>query len=139
EFEYSKARIQDEVRHLDAGAIEHVPAGVDGATYQWADLDGEGVSGILTEQAGAWCYKPNLGEGMFGALRTLPGRPSMFGLTGGGTQLLDLSGDGQLDVVSFAGPAPGFYERTLEGTWEAFRAFRKLPNLAWDDPNLRFV
>ena len=37
------------------------PSGLDGAAYQWVDLDGEGVSGILTEQAGAWFYKPNLG------------------------------------------------------------------------------
>ena len=36
------------------------------SNYQWVDLDGEGVSGILTEQAGAWFYKPNLGEGRFG-------------------------------------------------------------------------
>ncbi len=35
-------------------------AGLDGDAYQWIDLDGEGVSGVLTEQATAWYYKRNL-------------------------------------------------------------------------------
>jgi hypothetical protein len=34
---------------------------------------------------------------------------------------------------------PGFYERTADEDWEPFRPFRQLPNLAWNDPNLRFV
>ncbi|MFD7712974.1 SpvB/TcaC N-terminal domain-containing protein, partial [Streptomyces sp. NPDC059786] len=139
EFEYSKARIQDEVRHLDAAALENLPAGVDGATFQWADLDGEGVPGILTEQAGAWFYKPNLGDGEFGPLQLVRTKPSAFALGGDGTQLLDLSGDGQLDIVSFGGPTPGFYERTRGENWETFRTFRKLPTVRWDEPDLRFV
>ncbi|WP_240475340.1 SpvB/TcaC N-terminal domain-containing protein [Vulgatibacter incomptus] len=139
EFEYSKAKIQDEIRDLDADSLEDLPIGVDGSTYQWVDLDGEGVSGILTAQAGAWFYKPNLGEGRFGAPQVVRTNPSLFAMAGGGTQFLDLSGDGQLDVVSFGGPTPGFYERTQDANWTTFRPFRSLPNLRWDDPDLRFV
>jgi len=139
EFEYSKAKIKDEVRHLDAAAAENLPVGIDGSTYQWVDLDGEGVSGILTEQAGAWFYKPNLGDGRFGAMQVVRTKPSLFAMASGGTQLLDLSGDGQLDVVSFSDPTPGFYERTQEESWETFRTVRKLPNLNWNQPNLRFL
>lgn len=139
EFEYSKAKIQDEIRYLDATATENLPVGVDGSTYQWVDLDGEGVSGILTEQAGAWFYKPNLGEGSFGALQVVRTKPSLFVMASGGTQLLDLSGDGQLDVVSFSGPTPGFYERTQDESWETFRTFRTLPNIRWNEPNVRFI
>src|SRR6185369_5168396 len=69
EFEYSRAEIQDDVRELDAASLENLPAGLDGSTYQWVDLDGEGVSGILTEQAAAWFYKSSLGDGRFGPLR----------------------------------------------------------------------
>jgi hypothetical protein len=57
EFDYSKAEIQDEVRQLDAESLENLPAGLEGANYQWIDLDGDGVAGILTEQANAWFYK----------------------------------------------------------------------------------
>ena len=100
EFEYSKAVIQDDVREMDAGSLENLPVGFDGATYQWVDLDGEGVSGILTEQADAWFYKPNLGEGASGRSRRSPSKPSLAALSGGRQQLLDLAGDGQLDLVA---------------------------------------
>jgi hypothetical protein len=85
------------------------------------DLDGEGVSGILTEQADGWFYKPNLGEGHFGPLQTVA-KPSLGTLTSERQQLLDLAGDGQLDLVNLAGPTPGFYERSPDGEWEPFQA-----------------
>ncbi len=139
EFEYSKAAIQEDIHELDAASLENLPIGLDGSTYQWVDLDGEGFSGILTEQAEAWFYKRNLGDGHFGPWERVATRPSLAALTGGRQQLLDLAGDGQLDVVAFAGPTPGFFERTPDQDWETFTPFRSLPNLAWDDPNLRFV
>jgi hypothetical protein len=61
--------------------------------------------------------------------------PSPANLSGG-QPLLDLAGDGQLDVVEFDGPLPGFFERTTDEGWETFRAFASLPNVAWKDPNL---
>jgi hypothetical protein len=84
EFEYSNAAIREEVRELDAASLENLPAGLDGSTYQWVDLDGEGVSGILTEQASAWFYKPNLGDGRLGPLQTIAAKPSLAGLSSGG-------------------------------------------------------
>jgi len=139
EFEYSKAKIQDEIRELDTSSVENLPVGLDGSSYQWVDLDGEGVTGILTEQANAWFYKPNLGEGRFGRLEVVAPKPSLADLSSGRQQLLDLAGDGQLDLVAFAGPSPGFYERTRDENWEQFKAFSKLPSIRWDEPNLRFV
>jgi hypothetical protein len=139
EFEYSKATIQDDIRELDSVSLGNLPIGLDGTIYQWVDLDGEGVSGILTEQADAWFYKPNLGDGHFGPLQVVAAKPSLANLRSGRQQLLDLAGDGQLDLVTLAGPAPGFYERTNDENWEPFRAFASVPNVRWDDPNLRFV
>jgi RHS repeat-associated protein len=57
----------------------------------------------------------------------------------GRQQLLDLSGDGQLDLVNFSGVAPGFFERTDDEDWNAFSSFSSLPNISWSDPNLRFT
>jgi RHS repeat-associated protein len=139
EFQYSKAVIQEDVRELDAESLENLPSGLDGGSSQWVDLDGEGVSGILTEQADAWFYKPNLGGGRFGPLGPVARKPSLAALGQGRQQLLDLAGDGQLDLVEFTGPMPGFYERTDQEDWENFRPFGSLPNIAWDDPNLRLV
>jgi RHS repeat-associated protein len=139
EFQYSKAVIQEDVRELDAESLENLPSGLDGGSYQWVDLDGEGVSGILTEQAAAWFYKPNLGGGRFGPLKTVTAKPSLADLSTGRQHFLDLAGDGQPDLVALAGPTPGFYERTYDEGWESFRAFRQMPNIPWDEPNLRFV
>jgi RHS repeat-associated protein len=139
EFEYSKARIDDEVREPDAASLANLPAGLSGAEYHWVDLDGEGVSGILTEQAGAWFYKRGLGGGRFGPLELVARLPATADLGGGRQQLLDLDGDGRLELVALAGPLPGSYERRRRGDWEPFKPFPKLPNIDWEDPNLRFV
>ena len=41
-------------------SLENLPSGLDGGSYQWIDLDGDGLAGVLTEQANAWFYKRNL-------------------------------------------------------------------------------
>jgi YD repeat-containing protein len=139
EFEYSQAEIQDEIREIDAESLENLPIGLDGMRYQWVDLDGEGLSGILTEQADAWFYKPNQGGGKFGALQLLAEKPSLADLSSGRQQFMDLAGDGQLDLVELSGPVSGFYERTHDQHWERFTPFDSLPNLDWNDPNLKFL
>ena len=139
EFEYSKAVINEDIQEIDAKSLENLPNGLDGSRYQWVDLDGEGLSGVLTEQADTWFYKPNLGDGKFGPLETVALKPSLAALTGGRQQLLDLAGDGRLDLVELSGPVSGFYERTEDQGWEQFRNFVSLPNIPWNDPNLRFV
>ena len=60
EFEYTEPIVQDAVQEVDAESLENLPIGLDGSAYQWIDLHGEGIPGILTEQAGAWFYKRNL-------------------------------------------------------------------------------
>ncbi len=139
DLHYSPAELHDQVTEIDPASLANLPAGLAGDGRQWADLDGEGISGILAEQAGTWFYKPNLGQGRFGPLQHVPTLPSMVGAPSLRPQLLDLAGDGQLDVVAFAGPTPGFCERTTDGGWTPLRAFTTLPTVDWADPNLRFV
>ena len=139
EFEYSKATINEEIHEIDAESLKNLPYGIDGIWYRWVDLDGEGISGILTEQANAWFYKPNLGDGKLGDLEVVTEKPSLAALSGSRQQLIDLAGDGQLDLVEFSGPTPGFYERTEDQRWKQFTPFNSLPNLDWNDPNLKFI
>jgi hypothetical protein len=136
EFVYSKTTIQEEIHEVD---VENLPLGLDGTRYRWVDLDGEGISGILTEQAGEWFYKANRGDAGFGPLQIVERKPSLAPVSAGQQQLIDLAGDGQLDLVNFSGPSPGFYERTPDEDWNPFKPFRSLPNIPWGDPNLRFV
>ncbi|MDH3445939.1 MAG: toxin, partial [Deltaproteobacteria bacterium] len=135
EFSYSEVNIQDEVTEVDPESLENLPYGLDNGQYQWVDLDGEGLSGILTQQGRGWFYKANLSpvsvrkehgkpilNARFGSLERVAEQPSLTAL-GGGQQLLDLAGDGQLDLVELERPTPGFYERTHDERWETFRAF----------------
>ena len=79
EFEYTEAELAAQPIHeVDPASPENLPSGLDGAPYQWVDLDGEGLSGILTEQAGGWFYKRNLSAGVPGESRVdRPVRPRL--------------------------------------------------------------
>jgi RHS repeat-associated protein len=138
EFEYSRAEIQSEVHEIDIDSLENLPVGLSGSFYRLVDLDGEGISGILTEQGGGWFYKSNLGNARFGPQEKIAAKPSLAALNNG-QQFLDLAGDGQLDLVMLDAPGPGFYERTHDRSWSDHKAFVSLPSLDWNDPNLRFV
>ncbi len=127
------------VDDVDAESLLNLPGGIDGSDYRWLDLDGEGISGVLTEQDNSWFYKPNLGKGRFGAVETIAPRPSLATLTRGRQQLMDVAGDGNLDLVDLSPEVAGFYERTFEASWAGLRTFHSLPVTDWDDPNLRFV
>jgi RHS repeat-associated protein len=139
EFTYGTGAVGTEVNELDATSIANLPVGLDGSGYQWVDLDGESIAGVLTQQAGGWFYTTNHGDGRLGPVRMLPTQPAGVEAT----QLLDLAGDGALDLVSFAGPVPGFFERADgpadDREWTSLRALRSLPELDWADPELRFV
>ncbi|MGI8837080.1 MAG: SpvB/TcaC N-terminal domain-containing protein [Pyrinomonadaceae bacterium] len=60
EFAYTEVKIDETIHFVDQASVENLPGGIDGSHYQWVDLDGEGLPGILTEQAGAWFYKRNV-------------------------------------------------------------------------------
>ena len=88
EFEYTKPIIHEEVRELDSESLENLPYGLDGMHYQWLDLDGEGLSGILTEQAEGWFYKRNLSplneleeRAVLGPIEQVAQKPSLSGVS----------------------------------------------------------
>ncbi|AFZ22068.1 SpvB/TcaC N-terminal domain-containing protein [Allocoleopsis franciscana] len=150
EFQYSEPDIDETVREVDRTSLENLPQGLDGTRYQWVDLDGEGLSGILTEQGNGWFYKRNLSpinsvrdnskehiEAQFAPVELVASKP-VSGLANG-AQFLDLAGDGQPDLVTLRSTTPGFYERTQDADWENFIPFKSLPILDWDNPNLKFI
>ncbi|MEO1433751.1 MAG: SpvB/TcaC N-terminal domain-containing protein, partial [Cyanobacteria bacterium J06633_8] len=150
EFTYSEPQIDEMVREVDPRSLENLPQGMDGTQYQWVDLDGEGLSGILSEQGNGWFYKRNLSpvnvtqidgsehiEASFAPVELVGSKPAIA--LNNGTQFLDLAGDGQLDLVSLRSPSPGFYERNHNEGWESFVPFKSLPKLDWDNPNLKFI
>jgi len=132
------ARFDETARSIDQESLEGIPSGVEGIFHQWVDLDGEGLPGVLTAQQRSWYYKRNDGSGQLAPPRELRSLPSPAEL-GSGAQLTDLGGDGQLDLVKYSPPLPGYFRRTQEGGWHPLSTFATLPNIDWDDPNLRFL
>jgi len=149
-FEYTEPKVQDAVEEVDPDSLMNLPVGVDGTTHQWTDLHGEGIPGILTEQAGAWFYKRNVSpipvqladdreevRARFTPLETVAVKPILA--LSGGAQFMDLTGDGQPDMVVLAGPMPSLFEHDGEEGWQPFRPFTPRVNRSLQDPNLRFV
>ncbi len=158
EFEYTRVPTPDEfvqlpIRTVAPKSLTNLPYGIDDSNYQWVDLDGEGLSGILTEQGDGWFYKRNLSANHqasdpdtqitytaahFGGVEHISAKPNTS-IGKGQTQFLDLAGDGQTDLAVMEGPVRGFYERTSDKDWESFRPFTSFPNLDTRDPNLKFI
>ena len=152
EFTYSQPAIHPDILTLDdPDSRANLPEGLDGGRFRWVDLDGEGLSGILAEADGGWAYKRNLSplnvvaladkrrvaRARFGPAERVERLP-VPGLSTG-QQFLDLDGNGRLELAAFAGPTPGYRQRTADEDWEPFRPFERLPVIAWSEPDLQFV
>lgn len=123
-------RVESEGRVPPVGEAD--PAGT-----QWVDLDGEGIPGVLVSvDGGGHYYAPNRGGGRLASPTASAAVPSAA-TVGQHGQLLDLAGDGRLDLAAFDGPNPGFFQRIPRGGWTPFRSFAQLPNVDWK--GVRFV
>ncbi|HEU4793790.1 MAG TPA: toxin TcdB middle/N-terminal domain-containing protein, partial [Nitrolancea sp.] len=151
EYEYTQPIVQDTVHEVDPASLENLPIGVDEAAYQWTDLHGEGIPGILTEQAAAWFYKRNISpiseqQVEFAPVERIAIKPNVGvnGVGAGGqaqpaAQFMDLAGDGQPDLVVMNDPMPGLYEHDEGEGWKSFRPFTSRLYRDMRDPNLKFV
>ena len=149
-FTYTEPEVQEAVEEVDPASLENLPIGLDGSAYRWTDLHGEGIPGILTEQAGAWFYKRNWSpiptkqpdgseavKAKLAPLETVALKPSLA--LSAGAEFMDLAGDGQPDLVLMEGPTPGLYEHDEAEGWQPFRPFTSRLNRDFRDPNLKFV
>ncbi|MFZ0594325.1 MAG: SpvB/TcaC N-terminal domain-containing protein, partial [Bryobacteraceae bacterium] len=152
EFEYTAAEVQSEVQEADAASLANLPANVDGSQYQWLDLDGEGSPGVLASYEDVWYYKRNLSpltlnfdgdqptiSARFEAISEVAKLPGFAQAKTSRHQFLDLAGDGRQDCVVLDRPGSGFYKRTADADWENFTNLQSVPNVEWNDPNLRFI
>ncbi|MFT3772892.1 MAG: SpvB/TcaC N-terminal domain-containing protein [Minicystis sp.] len=138
DFAYTPAALHEEVQKVDRESLLDLPCGVHGP-YQWVDLDGEGLPGVLSQQGGALVYKNNLGGGALAPARVLLQKPAGAQLGSHGQQIADIDGDGEKELVLFEPPVVGYHDRLSDGTWGPFKAFPSQPVVDFADPNLRFV
>jgi RHS repeat-associated protein len=138
DFGYTPSDLHTDIQALDPEGESHLPGGVDGGRYRWIDLDGEGIPGVLSQQAGALFYSRNEGGGELAVGRALRSQPNIAALGDAGQMLASLDGDGQLDLVLLGSTGRGFFERVEKG-WAPFRRFPQAPNFDPADPNLRWL
>jgi RHS repeat-associated protein len=134
---YTPLTWDNTVRNVDGTDTEHAPQGITGP-YQWIDLWGEGLPGILTEQAQGWFYKANLGNGHFSHALPVAEKPSYSGL-GGGMQWSDLDADGRRHLVSRNPASPGYFELDDDQQWQPFVPFEEMTNVDWESPFTRMI
>lgn len=150
EFEYTQPMVQEVVEQVDSESIENIPIGLDGSIYRWIDLHGEGIPGIMCEQASDWYYKRNLSpipeklsdgreqvKVRFAPLETVVCKPNVT--LSAGADIMDMAGDGQPDVVIMNGATPGLYEHDQAEGWQFFRPFTSRLNRDLHDPNVKLI
>jgi len=136
-YSYEGTTWDKTVHDADVSAFENAPQGLTGP-YQWIDLWGEGLPGILTEQAGAYYYKKNFGHTLFAPAMVVAEKPSLQGL-GGELQWQDLDADGRRQVVSRSQAMPGYYELGDDQQWQPFLPFPGRANIDWGSPYTRVL
>lgn len=150
-FSYTQASPDNKIYTLKNSDLKNLPQGIDGQNYSFADPKGEGISGILTETANAWYFKPNLGHdnfyedhpadyspepiGSFGPLETLNQKPNIASAT----SLQDINGDGKPEAVIREPHLAGYYKQNEQGEWSDFQYFDNYPNLNFQSEDIRFI
>jgi hypothetical protein len=139
DLDYQRPELNDVLSTLPEDSRDGLVGGTDGRRKQWVDLDGEGIPGVLIDEGGAWFYKENSGGGKLEAPRRLHAQPSPGALATGAQSLEDLDGDGRLELIAKQQSLQGYFTRTEDGNFDALRAFETVPNITWNDPNLRII
>lgn len=144
EFNYEQLNWNQETRTVSRENIVNAPVGLTN-NYQWVDLYGEGISGILTEQGQEWFYKSNQGDvekkgkAAFTPARKVIPRPSFTGFSNGVLSVQDLAANGEKQVVVNSPGLNGYFELANNETWNSFQSFKKNVNLKTPDPNTRRI
>jgi len=144
EFTYEKLNWNKEIKTISEENIVNAPVGLTN-NYQWVDLYGEGIAGILTEQGAGWYYKSNLGSpnengevAFTNGEKVIP-KPSLNGLSNGTLSIQDLASNGEKQVVVNSQTLNGYFELTEEQDWKPFQHFEQVANIDINDKNTRLL
>jgi len=139
ELTYQQHAWDSTIRQVSEDNAAGAPIGIKDRQYVWVDLFSEGIAGILAEQAGAWFYKSNLGNGNFSQPFAVSPKPGLAGLSTEKVVVLDLEGDGSKYLVEHSTQPKGFFKLTDDDEWQSFKPFEAFPNFDINVPNIRVL
>lgn len=113
---------------LDINIQQGIAGYINQPPFQLIDLQGEGLPGILYAENQTILYAKPQGEGQFSSLKEMLLFPSQPNLGKSKASIMDLDGDGQLNLVLHQAGYTGFYPMTEDGSWGHFRPFSNYPN-----------
>ncbi|WPO99503.1 SpvB/TcaC N-terminal domain-containing protein [Pseudomonas sp. HR96] len=129
ELGYTASQLPDDPARWQA--LEDFP-NLDGTRpFHLVDLYGEGLPGVLYRDAANWQYRPPVRarqqteQVAYGPAEALPQVPSLQGQQ---LQLLDLTGNGQLDWMLAQPGLAGFFSLSAKGAWGDFQPLGALPS-----------
>ena len=105
----------------------------DGQPFQWVDLYGEGLAGVLYRQAGDWRYREpvrdlNAGDSVdavsysnWQPVTTIPSMQPQH------AALIDINSDGRLDWLVTQPGLAGYFTLNADKSWSNFTPFSALP------------
>ncbi len=134
-LQYTDRSIDRQFRHLEERSVQNAPQGINATDYQWIDILGEGIPGILYRSGMAWLHKPNLGGGKLGPLQSIGHRPSAASVA----SISDFDGDGNPNLVVLGGQQAGYFEYDPHtSSWAGFRTFETAPQTGGNTQVLDF-
>ncbi|MFN8397774.1 MAG: SpvB/TcaC N-terminal domain-containing protein [Bacteroidia bacterium] len=134
EFHYQAATFHSTVQQLTDGPYE---GRINGTGHQWADLFAEGMPGLLHVEGHALRYSKNLGGGTFAPAKAVGTFPMALNDLSS-ANLMDLDGDGNLELLVTGGAASGFY--TIKGErWQPSRWLKQSPPAALANPETKWL
>lgn len=112
---------------------QNMPGLDEAPAYQWVDLYGEGVPGLLYRDEACWYYrepmraKTDSDDITYGQWRALPRLPMTDPAKPVQQSLMDLTGDGRLDWVVAQPGVSGFFSLGPDRNWTDFATLKAFP------------
>lgn len=106
---------------------ESIPGYISAAQYNFADLYGDGIEGLLYSDSSTTFYMKPKGGGRYGYPEPPVEFPIERDLKSGRYTLTSLGGSGKLDLVVETPERSGYYEANTDGTWQQYRDFKYAP------------
>jgi RHS repeat-associated protein len=105
-----------------------IPGVLDRTPYLLVDLHGEGLPGVLYSDQRSTLYFAPAGGGVYEYPAALARFPIERDLSNSSPTLIDLDGNGQLDLLVRSPTRSGYYQSALDGAWQPYASFETYPN-----------